>query len=215
MRPRPVVVATIGVLVALGVVAGLLAGARLGGVAAGKAPAEGSVDVGFARDMQAHHDQAVHMSTLVRERTDDPEIGSMALDIALTQQHQSGQMYAWLEQWGHPQRSAAAVMSWMKGHDHHSSGSTATTGALMPGMASPKELAALGAATGIEAERLFLRLMIDHHEAGVAMAAYAARQAEEPAVRRLARSMSEAQQAEIAVLQDLLKGREGNATRTG
>ncbi|HET8595402.1 MAG TPA: DUF305 domain-containing protein [Intrasporangium sp.] len=219
MRPRPVVIATVGVLLALGVVAGLLAGARLGGISARKAPVEASVDVGFARDMQAHHDQAVQMATLVRNGTGDPEIGSIALDIALTQQHQSGQMYAWLEQWGHPQRSTAPAMSWMKGHDHASgsgaSEETGGTGGRMPGMASKADLAALEAARGTEAERLFLRLMIDHHEAGVQMAAYAAEHAQEPAVRRLARSMTEAQQAEITVLQDLLEVREGSTASKG
>ncbi len=212
MRARPVVIATVGVLLALGVVAGLLVGARLGGAPARKAPTEASVDVGFARDMQAHHDQAVQMATLVRKGTADPEIGSIALDIALTQQHQSGQMYAWLEQWGHPQRSAAPAMSWMKGHDHSSdsgpSEQTGATGGRMPGMASRADLTALEAARDTEAERLFLRLMIEHHEAGVQMAAYAGDHAREPAVRRLARSMAEAQQAEITVLQNLLEVRE-------
>ncbi|EWT05044.1 hypothetical protein N864_07685 [Intrasporangium chromatireducens Q5-1] len=219
MRPRPVVIVALGVLLALGVVAGLLVGARLGAVPVRQAPPEASVDVGFARAMQAHHDQAVQMATLVRKGTADPEIGSIALDIALTQQHQSGQMYAWLEQWGHPQRSAAPAMSWMKGHDHSSSSGaseqTGATGGRMPGMASRADLAALEAAGGTEAERLFLRLMIEHHEAGVQMAAYAADHAQEPAVRRLARSMTQAQQAEITVLQDLLEVRERRTTPQG
>lgn len=39
--------------------------------AAASAPAETSADVGFARDMAVHHQQAVEMSFIVRDRTTD------------------------------------------------------------------------------------------------------------------------------------------------
>lgn len=196
---------TVAVLVGLALVTGLLIGSRLGSSAARAAPVEGSVDVGFARDMQAHHNQAVQLSTLVRAATDDPEIDGIALDIALTQQQQSGQMYAWLEQWGLPQRSSSAPMAWM-GHDH------ATGAGPMPGMATQAQVNALAAARGVAAERLFLSLMIDHHVAGVDMAAYAAGRAKEEPVRRLAGAMVAAQQSEISLLERLLGERGGRST---
>jgi uncharacterized protein (DUF305 family) len=78
----------------------------------------------------------------------------------------------------------------------------------MPGMATRAELSALGDAKGADAERLFLKLMIEHHEAGIEMAAYAANHAGEQAVRRLAHSMATAQEAETRLLRDLLAKRQ-------
>src|SRR3712207_6318982 len=62
-------------------------------------PAEGSPEVRFARDMMAHHEQAVEMALLIRERSADEELRQLALDIALTQQAQIGQMQGWLAVW--------------------------------------------------------------------------------------------------------------------
>ncbi|HEY8544618.1 MAG TPA: DUF305 domain-containing protein [Acidimicrobiales bacterium] len=177
------------------------------GVAAGRwwagddgPPGEGSVDVGFARDMARHHDQAVELSELVRDRTDDPDIRQLARDIALTQQAQIGEMRGWLDAWGLPPTSVDPPMQWM---DH---GDPDTP---MPGLADDDEIAALTAARGVEAETLFLELMIRHHEGGIHMAEAAAGTAGEEFVRRLAGGMAESQQAEIAYLQDLLDERRG------
>ena len=54
-------------------------------------PGTNSADAGFARDMQVHHSQAVEMSRIVRDQTDDVVIRTIAYDIAMTQQHQIGQ----------------------------------------------------------------------------------------------------------------------------
>jgi uncharacterized protein (DUF305 family) len=204
-RLRPVVAASVAVLACLTLVLGLVVGARLGSSHSRAAPSESSVDAGFARDMQAHHSQAVQMAMIIRDGTDDPDVSRVALDIALSQQHQSGQMYAWLEHWGLPQRSALPVMSWMPGHDH---GATTAT-SLMPGMATQAQVNALDAATGLEAERLFLTLMIEHHIAGVDMAVAAANGAGEEPVRHLAQAMVAAQKSEIALLEKLLSERGG------
>jgi uncharacterized protein (DUF305 family) len=199
------------------VAAGVLALALVlaGGIALGAwltgdpDPEEGSVDVGFARDMRDHHAQAVEMSFLVREGSDDPAVSQLALDIMLTQQQQVGQMYAWLDQWGLPQ-AGTERMAWMaeaSGHEDHDM-SQGMSGS-MPGMASNAEMQQLEAATGERAERIFLQLMIPHHEAGVEMADYAVEHAETDQVLRLAESVSVAQQAELTVLNDLLDERGG------
>jgi uncharacterized protein (DUF305 family) len=90
-------------------------------MAQSRTPVEGSADVGFARDMQAHHAQAVEMSMLIRDRSTDPAVRTMAYDIALTQPHQGGQMFAWLREWDLPPSSAAEPMAWMHapGTRHH------------------------------------------------------------------------------------------------
>src|SRR5690348_8354022 len=47
-------------------------------------PRGDSADAGFARDMAAHHQQAVEMSFLVRDRTKDADVRRLAYDIANT-----------------------------------------------------------------------------------------------------------------------------------
>lgn len=206
-RPRrALLVAAAVVAVSVALAGGLALGAWLTG---DPPPEEGSVDVGFARDMRDHHAQAVEMSFLVREGSDDPDVSQLALDIMLTQQQQVGQMYAWLEDWDLPQ-AGTERMAWMSGASGHE-GHDMSEGmsGLMPGMATNAEMQTLEAATGEEAERVFLQLMIPHHEAGVDMADYAIEHAETDQVQRLAESISVAQQAELTVLNDLLDERGG------
>ncbi|WP_307856982.1 DUF305 domain-containing protein [Pseudarthrobacter albicanus] len=204
------------------VVLAILAGWALGRLSAPASafPPGGTVEAGFARDMQVHHLQAVEMSMLVRDRTDDPDIRRLAYDIARSQQQQAGQMFGWLSVWGLPQASTAPAMAWMTdgggpsahdgGHAAHGSGadaSTPTTETLMPGMATPAELAALEASTGAAAERLYLELMIRHHQAGVAMARAVLDRSDNVAVTSLARSVVTAQQSEIDYMFELLTAR--------
>jgi uncharacterized protein (DUF305 family) len=154
--------------------------------------------------MQTHHAQAVEMAFLVRDRTDDPELRTVAYDIITSQQQQAGQMYGWLVQWGLPQTGSRPPMAWVGGE--HGAAHAAPDGT-MPGMATPAQLAQLEAATGVEAERIFLRLMIAHHTGGVAMADAAVAQARTPEVRRLAGAIATAQTSEIALLKQMLAAR--------
>lgn len=156
-----------------------------------------SVDVGFARDMSLHHEQAVQMATIVYDRSRDPAIRSLAYDILTTQQGQIGIMGGWMDAWGVPWTSAGPRMGWMG----------MPVEGLMPGMATPEQMAALRAADGEAADVLFLQLMIPHHIGGVAMAEDAARRATQEPVRLLAASMAEAQQVEIDYMQELLTAR--------
>ncbi|WP_104119334.1 DUF305 domain-containing protein [Arthrobacter sp. B1805] len=83
--------------------------------AAGSAavPEEGSADAGFSRDMQVHHTQAVEMSMIAWDRSDDPDVKAIAYDMATAQQAQIGHMSTWLENWGLSQSSSLAPMAWM------------------------------------------------------------------------------------------------------
>jgi uncharacterized protein (DUF305 family) len=168
------------------------------------APSDFGADAGFARDMQTHHAQAVEMAFLVRDRTDDPELRTVAYDIITSQQQQAGQMYGWLVQWGLPQTGSRPPMAWVGGE--HGAAHAGPDGT-MPGMATPAQLAELKAATGVEAERIFLRLMVAHHKGGVAMADAAVAEARTPEVRTLATAIAAAQTSEIGLLQQLLDAR--------
>jgi uncharacterized protein (DUF305 family) len=170
--------------------------------AARSAPAEGSADAGFARDMVIHHQQAVEMSFIVRERTDDEAVRRLAYDIINTQANQRGMMLGWLEMWGLPKSSAEPPMAWM-GHAAEPAGD----GSLMPGMATDAELEELEAAGDEAAEVLYLRLMTVHHRAGVDMARAGAAAAGTDVIRRLAKGMVEGQQSEIGLMADMLEAR--------
>lgn len=172
--------------------------------ARGSAPTDFGADAGFARDMQTHHAQAVEMAFLVRDRSTDEEVRTVAYDIITSQQQQGGQMYGWLVQWGLPQTGSRPPMAWVGGE--HAAAHAGPDGT-MPGMATPEQLAELEAATGVEAERIFLRLMIDHHTGGVAMAEAALAEARTPEVTTLAGAIAAAQASEIRLLQQMLDAR--------
>lgn len=203
------VVAAIAAL-ALAVVAGWALGSLTSRPAV---PGEGSAEAGFARDMQVHHLQAVDMSMIVRDRTEDPAIDQLAYDIARSQQQQAGQMYGWLSLWGLPQAATQPAMAWMNGAGHTTHGDTAAEGgagtdSAMPGMATPEALKELKAASGTEAERLYLELMIDHHKAGVTMAEAILARTDNRVVTSLANSIVTSQQSEMGYMQQLLAARQ-------
>ncbi|TDC06891.1 DUF305 domain-containing protein [Streptomyces sp. 8K308] len=166
------------------------------------APAEDSADVGFARDMSVHHQQAVEMSFIIRDRTDDEDVRRLAYDIINTQANQRGMMLGWLEVWGHNKSSGEPPMSWMA-EDGHGGGHEGG----MPGMATDQELDELAAAEGEDAEIRYLELMTAHHEGGVLMAEAAARDAGTEEIRNLAAGMVEAQESEIRLMSDMLADR--------
>lgn len=155
-------------------------------------PAENSYEVVFARDMVAHHQQAVDMALIMRDRATNAEIRQFALDIALTQQAQIGQMQGWLAAWGRPNNGATPPMG---GH-----------GDLM-GMASAEDVERLKTLPPTEAETLFLQLMIPHHQGGVAMARSVLPGTQRPEVTRLATAIINGQQSEIDYMKALLAKR--------
>lgn len=204
-RPRGRTVAGLALAAVLLVAAGVLGG-RLS-VTVPDIPATDSAAAGFLRDMQVHHAQAVEMALLVRDRTDDETLRTIAYDMAVTQAGQAGQMYGLLDAWGLPQHSSDPAMTWTRlpaadGSGGHQMDPGAPTE--MPGMATPEQLADLRAATGDDAVRLFLELMIPHHEGGLEMAEAVLARTTVPQVVSLATGIERAQRAEIAVMQDLL-----------
>jgi uncharacterized protein (DUF305 family) len=193
-------------IVVAGLIAALVAGA--GGYwwgsanAAAASPGPTSAEAGFARDMQVHHLQGVDMAMIIRDRSDDADMRRMAYDMATTQGHQAGQLYGWLAAWGLKQLGSQPPMTWM-GHTGHG------MGALMPGMATPEQMSALSAATGVEAERVFLRLMIAHHRGALEMSEAVIERSSHPAVLAFARAVLLSQRSETALMTTLLQEREG------
>ncbi|MYV39107.1 DUF305 domain-containing protein [Streptomyces sp. SID1328] len=189
--------------------------AGAGGYAAGgerdfvavRVPGAESADAGFARDMAVHHQQAVEMSYLVRDRTGDEEVRRLAYDIAQTQANQRGMLLGWLDLWGLPKVSAEPPMTWMGMGDMP----PGQDGALMPGMATNSDLRKLSSLDGRAAEVFYLQLMTEHHKGGVHMAEGCVTRCAAGPEQRLARGMVDAQRSEIRLMADMLKKRGAHA----
>lgn len=180
---RPAATWLLAMLVGLGLLAA--------GWSARRPPGEASAEVRFARDMAAHHAQAVELSLTLLDRSADPAVRLLAKDIVLTQQAQIGQMQGWLAAWNRPNSGAQAPMA---GMDRAGMG-----------LASPAQLQALRTLPVGAAERDYLSLMVRHHQGGVAMAQSALQGRLRPEVATLARAIVLSQQTEIGNLRRLLR----------
>jgi uncharacterized protein (DUF305 family) len=147
-------------------------------------------DVHFMQGMIAHHAQAIHMSRLAASRGADPKLLRFALKIDQSQWAEIRLMQDWLHAHGQvaPDTSSWRTMS-------------------MPGMLTAEELAQLDAARGAEFDRLFLTLMIRHHEGALLMVAdllATPRAAQDVDVNVFANDVESVQTAEIAVMRQML-----------
>ncbi len=113
-------------------------------------------DSKFMQDMIPHHHQAIEMAMLVAERTNQQELIDVAGRINVSQDDEIKFMQDWLRERGEPVSDPTA---------HHKMRTTHT----MAGMATPEQMAELAAAEGTAFDRLFLSLMITHHEGAVRM----------------------------------------------
>ena len=202
-------------------------GSTAGATSHERLPAEGSAEAGFTRDMSVHHAQAVAMAEAIRDRTSDPDLKLLATNIALGQQGQIGRMSGWLDEWGLDQTSTATPMAWVRADNllPGTSGTGGTTGGTsmagmdmgggmallpdgrMPGMATRPQVSALGTLPVADAETAFLQLMIAHHKAGVDMAEAVLARSDRSDVVQLATSIVNGQQAEIALMTNMLAKR--------
>ncbi len=113
-------------------------------------------DIMFMQDMIPHHNQAVQMAELVADRTNRQELVDVAGRIDVSQLDEIEFMQQWLRERGErvPDPTAHDAM-----HTSHK----------MAGMASPEQMADLAQAEGTAFDRMFLELMITHHEGAVTM----------------------------------------------
>ena len=187
--------------IALALIVGILLGAGAGflGARTMGVPGDTSAEAGFLRDMSTHHAQAVEMSMIAHANSTDPQIVTFAGDIALTQHGQIGTMHAWLRDWNLGPTGSEPAMAWMP----DAQGSVRN--GLMPGMATPDQLATLSKATGKDLDVQFLTLMRQHHLGGIHMAQAILDMTDNEDVRWLAGSMVRGQQSEINLIDSILK----------
>ena len=154
-------------------------------------------DAAFMQQMIAHHRQALEMTALVPARAERAIVERLAGRIEASQVAEIDQMRRWLEAKGAP-------IAGTGGHDDHDA---AEHGGAMPGMLTGEEMERLAAASGADFDRLFVTLMIRHHEGALAMVAdlFATEGAgQEPDLFRLASDVDADQRAEIARMRQVL-----------
>ena len=111
-------------------------------------------DVNFLQGMIVHHDQAVLMSRLAEDRTNNKTIIDLAKRIESSQIDEINFMQSWLKD-----RNENASYDHLNHHMHMK----------MMGMASEKQLKDLKKSKSSKFDRLFLSLMIAHHDGALEM----------------------------------------------
>jgi uncharacterized protein (DUF305 family) len=114
-----------------------------------------AADVQFMQGMIGHHAQALEMAALLPERTSRDDMRLLAKRIEVSQADEIKMMQRWLQARGQTVPGP---------HAHHAPGAP-----LMPGMLTPEEMARLAAAKGAVFDRLFLELMVKHHDGALTM----------------------------------------------
>ena len=111
-------------------------------------------DIKFLQGMIVHHEQAILMSSFASRRTNNKTILDLAKRIDVSQEDEINFMENWLAQ-----RDIALINKSEKHHMHMH----------MVGMASPKDLDNLKKSDSTDFDRLFLQLMIKHHDGAIEM----------------------------------------------
>jgi uncharacterized protein (DUF305 family) len=74
----------------------------------------------------------------------------------------------------------------------------------MPGMMTDEEMTKFNAASGADFDKMFLEMMVRHHQGAIEMAKTEQQQGLNPAAKALAATIEKDQAAEIAQMQTLL-----------
>jgi uncharacterized protein (DUF305 family) len=162
-------------------------------------------DVEFMQGMIMHHAQAVEMTDMIAERTDNRDLHLLGERISKSQSDEMAFMVRWLQARG---QATEMKMSGGDSHSSHSHGSTQPAPThQMPGMLSPEQMKELKAATGSAFDMLFLKGMIQHHEGALVMVKDlhdSPGTAQDAELFNFASDVDSGQRAEIKSMQNLL-----------
>lgn len=151
-------------------------------------------DVTFVQGMIPHHQQAVEMATIALDqaRNAGAKVKDLATRIQSAQDPEIERMTGWLKEWGQPVDGMGGMSTEGKGM------------AGMDGMMTSEEMTGLEAATGPAFDKLWLEMMIRHHQGAVAMSKTIETDGKAAVVKELAGKIISAQETEIAEMQQLL-----------
>lgn len=167
----------------------------------------GVVDIGFAQHMSQHHDQAIFLATLFLHGHESG-LSGFAEAVRQNQLLELGQMRGWLSLWDQALAPSGRSMDWMLAGQSPPDAklkaylvACENSASGMPGLATGAQIEQLDRAHAEARDRLFLKLMMAHHEGGLPMLEFAAREARLTPVRQLAQRMLMAQTRETVQMQ--------------
>ncbi|MGH3428028.1 MAG: DUF305 domain-containing protein [Mycobacteriales bacterium] len=146
-----------------------------------------AADIAFATNMIPHHRQAVAMANLAPSRAASAKVKALALQIKAAQDPEIALMSGWLKTWSRPVPSGTMAP---EGHD-------------MSGMMADQDMTKLAASSGPEFDRMFLAMMIDHHQGAIDMAHAEERDGTNVGAQKLAKTIANAQSGEIDEMKKL------------
>ena len=155
-----------------------------------------AADVAFMQGMIMHHAQAVEMTALIPERSDNKAVRDLGRRISLSQEDEIKYMRQWLEA-----RGQSSMMKMDMSGAHHNM-------PMMPGMLTAQQMDALQNARGDEFDRLFLTGMIQHHGGALVMVKQlfdTAGAGQDAELFDFATDVDNTQRAEISLMEKILK----------
>ncbi|OLT00437.1 hypothetical protein BJF90_35165 [Pseudonocardia sp. CNS-004] len=167
---------------------------------AGASTDRNEADTRFAQMMIPHHRQAVAMAGMAVERTANPDVKALAEQIQAAQDPEIERMTGFLQAWGAavPAEDDMSAMPEMDDMDHSDMGD-------MSGMMTPEQMNELQGASGAEFDRMFLEMMIAHHEGAVHDSEREVAEGVNPQAKDLAQQIISAQNAEITQMRQMLQ----------
>ena len=154
--------------------------------AAEQGTAHNSDDVMFAQMMIPHHEQAVELSAMAPQHTNNTELIKLSGEVLKQQQPEINTMKADLIEWGvNPDDPTAR-------------------GGHMTGMVDEATLAKLKTLQGAEFDKLWLQSMISHHEGAIEMAKSEIANGKNPDIKALADAIVSGQQTQIDQMKKML-----------
>ncbi|KQS54610.1 hypothetical protein ASG36_19155 [Geodermatophilus sp. Leaf369] len=133
----------------------------------------------------------MEMADLVADRSTDPDVQDLAARILAAQEPEIDTLNGWLEAWG-----ADRAESEMSGMD----------ASAMGGMMSEEDVFPLEAASGVQFDRMWLQMTLEHHTGALGMAQTEISEGEDPQAIALAQDSTASQGAEITEMEQLLEG---------
>jgi uncharacterized protein (DUF305 family) len=155
------------------------------------APSFNQADVDYAVDMSMHHSQGITMADLAATQAGSSKVKSLAARIREAQAREVDRIAGWLNDW----QSQGATMP---PHGHSDEAPD------VPGMMSVEEMAKLERVSGREFDRLFLSMMIRHHQGAIQLAQQQTARGASVEAKRVAQNVKTTQSGEIREMKQLL-----------
>ena len=157
-------------------------------------------DVTFAQAMIPHDAQALSIADVALQKAESADVRALAEQIQAAQVPEIETMTTWLTNWGEE------VSATSRDHGAEHGGASGMSGD-MPGMMTDEEMAQLEGSSGAAFDRMFLEMMIRHHQGAIEMAAteQADGQNADAVALALAQEIEASQAQEVTEMQTLLQ----------